>query len=61
MTRLVIPPRTLLDGSPYIPATATDITKTWRKHGWLPREESLLQQMKRSTVTKLKEARHASR
>ena len=24
----------------YVPSTATDVTQTWRKHGWTPIEES---------------------
>jgi hypothetical protein len=24
----------------YVPAAATDVTKTWRKHGWTPLEEN---------------------
>ncbi len=31
-----VPSLPLLNGRPYTPAAATDITKTWRRHGWLP-------------------------
>ena len=30
------PTHPLLQGRPYTPAAATDITKTWLRHGWQP-------------------------
>lgn len=30
------PTQPLLNGRPYTPAAATDITKTWLRHGWQP-------------------------
>lgn len=31
-----MPTQPLLQGRPYTPAAATDITKTWLRHGWQP-------------------------
>lgn len=33
------PTKTLFDGSEYVPASKTDVTKTWRRFGWLPKAE----------------------
>jgi hypothetical protein len=30
------PKQPLLQGRPYTPAAATDVTKTWLRHGWQP-------------------------
>lgn len=31
--------QTLLTGMPWRPSHATDVTATWRKHGWKPASE----------------------
>jgi hypothetical protein len=35
-TKRTEPTQPLLQGRPYTPAAATDITKTWLRHGWQP-------------------------
>lgn len=31
-----VPTQPLLQGRPYTPAAATDVAKTWLRHGWQP-------------------------
>jgi hypothetical protein len=31
----------------YVPSTKTDVTQTWRKHGWQPLEEVIEAQLKK--------------
>lgn len=31
-----VPSHPLLQGRPYTPAAATDVVKTWLRHGWQP-------------------------
>lgn len=47
MASAIRPSITLLDGRfNYVPSTKTDVTQTWRKHGWKPLEEVLAAQLK---------------
>jgi hypothetical protein len=47
MASAIRPKLSLLDTHfDYIPSTKTDVTKTWRKHGWKPLEEVLEAQLK---------------
>lgn len=32
-------PKYLLDGKPYVPAAKTDISRIFRKYGWVPPSE----------------------
>ena len=48
------PPKTLLEGAEYISAAATDIERTWRKHGWLPKEEREAELKAQQTVKRMK-------
>jgi hypothetical protein len=34
--RRTMPSHPLLQGRPYTTAAATDVTKTWLRHGWQP-------------------------
>ena len=47
-------PKTLLEGAEYISAAATDIERTWRKHGWLPKEEREAELKAQQTVKRMK-------
>ena len=40
MSQAKHPTKTLLEGSEYVPAEKTDVTKTWRRFGWLPKAEA---------------------
>lgn len=51
------PRTTLLQGANYTPAAVTDITETWRKHGWVPLNEVKKQATK--AVSKAKERSNA--
>lgn len=51
--RIFYPTTSLLQGAKYIPAAQTDITQTWRKHGWIPQDE--LRAKAKQTVRKAKE------
>ena len=42
----VEPTQPLLQGRPYTPAAATDITKTWLRHGWQPPSRQVQEQAK---------------
>ena len=36
----VVPvPQTLLQGKPWVPSNQTDVQATWRKFGWVPKQE----------------------
>lgn len=37
--KITTPRKSLLQGADYTPAAKTDVTKTWRKSGWMPKEE----------------------
>jgi hypothetical protein len=51
------PRTTLLQGAKYTPSAITDVTETWRKHGWVPLNEVNKQATK--AVNKAKERSHA--
>ena len=47
MASAIRPKLSLLDTHfDYVPSTKTDVTKTWRKHGWKPLEEVIAAQLK---------------
>jgi len=47
MASAIRPQVTLLDKQfAYVPSGQTDVTQTWRKHGWKPLEEVVLAQLK---------------
>ena len=47
MASAIKPSIKLLDARfDYTPSTKTDVTKTWRKHGWKPLEEVIAAQLK---------------
>lgn len=39
MSKAKHPTKSLMQGFEYVPAAKTDVTKTWRRFGWLPKEE----------------------
>lgn len=59
MNKPIIPSKTLLQGADYTPAAATDVSKTWRKFGWLPKHELDAQAQAKAVVTMAKERRNA--
>ena len=47
MASAIRPKLSLLDTDfDYVPSTKTDVTQTWRKHGWKPLEEVIAAQLK---------------
>jgi hypothetical protein len=47
MASAIRPKLSLLDTHfTYVPSTKTDVTRTWRKHGWKPLEEVIAAQLK---------------
>jgi hypothetical protein len=47
MASAIRPKLSLLDTDfAYVPSTKTDVTQTWRKHGWQPLEEVIAAQLK---------------
>jgi hypothetical protein len=52
--KITTPPKTLLQGAEYTSAAATDIERTWRKHGWLPKEEREAELKAQQTVKRMK-------
>ena len=59
MNKTIHPSKTLLQGADYTPAAATDVSKTWRKFGWLPKHEQDAQAQAKALVTAAKERRNA--
>jgi hypothetical protein len=59
MNKPAIPTKTLLQGADYTPAAATDVTKTWRRFGWLPKHEMDAQAQAKAAVTLAKGRSHA--
>lgn len=52
--KITIPPKTLLQGAEYTSAAATDVERTWRKHGWLPKEEREAELRAQQAVKRMK-------
>ena len=53
-TKIITPPKTLLEGAEYINAASTNVEQTWRKHGWLPKEEREAELKAQQTVKRMK-------
>ncbi len=53
-TKIITPPKTLLEGAEYTSAAATDVMRTWRKYGWLPKEEREAELKAQQTVKRMK-------
>ena len=51
--KITIPKKTLLDGAEYINAASTNVEQTWRKHGWLPKEEREAELKAQQTVKRM--------
>ena len=56
-TKTTNPRITLLQGAKYTPSAITDVTETWRKHGWVPLNEVNKQATR--AVSKAKERSYA--
>ena len=54
MTKAAIPSKSLLQGFEYINADSTDIERTWRKFGWLPKAEREAELKAQQTVKRMK-------
>jgi hypothetical protein len=52
--KITTPKKTLLDGAEYINAASTNVEQTWRKHGWLPKEEREAELKAQQTVKRMK-------
>jgi hypothetical protein len=59
MNKTVTPTKTLLQGCEYTPAAATDVSKTWRKFGWIPKHELDAQAQAKAALTVAKGRSHA--
>jgi hypothetical protein len=59
MRKPVTPTQSLLAGAAYNSAAATDVTRTWRKYGWLPKEEADAQAQAKVAMSAAKERSHA--
>jgi len=53
MNSPVIPKKSLLEGAEYVNAASTDIERTWRKFGWLPKAEREAELKARQTVKRM--------
>jgi hypothetical protein len=58
MNKTATPTKTLLQGCDYTPAAATDVTKTWRKFGWMPKHELDAQAQAKAALTAAKGRSH---
>jgi len=54
MTKAATPTKSLLQGAEYINAASTDIERTWRKFGWLPKAEREAELKTQQTVKRMK-------
>lgn len=54
MTKAAIPSKSLLQGFEYTNAASTDIERTWRKFGWLPKAEREAELKAQQTVKRMK-------
>jgi hypothetical protein len=52
--KIATPRKSLLQGAEYINAASTDIERTWRKFGWLPKAEREAELKAQQTVKRMK-------
>jgi hypothetical protein len=52
--KVTTPGKSLLQGAEYTNAASTDIERTWRKFGWIPKQEREAELKAQQTVKRMK-------